>query len=152
MKSENEDSHSLLKGVGLKAKYKMDAGYTDLSILTDGLYALPSDYHTGWLIASAEMVNIEVPAGKIRNELQMGLSFLYAPSWRIYLPESIEVWQSGKCLYKVPLKASAAKEPFTKHRIQFGLKDIDASQALELHVLQGKGRRPTIACEEIELY
>lgn len=152
LKSENENSHSLLKGVRLKSKYKMDAGYTDLSILTDGFYALPSDYHTGWLIASAQMMNIEVPAGKIQNGLKMGLSFLYAPSWRIYLPEAIEIWQSGRHLYTIPFKADAEKKPFTKHRIQFSLKDIDASQALEVHVLQGKGRRPTMACEEIELF
>ena len=54
LKSENTKSHNLLKGVHLKPKFKLDADYTDVSVLTDGLYALPSDYHTGWLIASAK--------------------------------------------------------------------------------------------------
>lgn len=151
LKSENAKSHNLLKGVHLKPKFKLDADYTDVSVLTDGLYALPSDYHTGWLIASAKSVVIEVPGGKVRNGMKLGLSFMYAPSWRIVLPETVELWQSGKCLYKVPFKSEADKQPFTKHRFQISLKDIDTSQALELHITQGKGSRPTMACEEIEL-
>ena len=152
LKSENEESHSLLKGVHLKPKFKLDVDYTDMSVLTDGFYALPSDYHTGWLIASAKSVVIELPAGKVRNGLKLGLSFMYAPSWRIQLPESVGIWQSGKCLHEIPFKSDSDREPFTKHRIQFSLKDIDVKQPLEIRMIQGKGKRPTMACDEIELY
>lgn len=77
---------NLLKGAGIQPLSKLDPDYTDVSILTDGLLSIPSNYHDGMMIMS--------PGGK----------------WRIAVPrvdgmKQIRVWMPEKRAFRVGLPA-----------------------------------------------
>lgn len=152
LKAENKGARNMLKGVKIAAGSPPDAGYTDLSILTDGFYALPSDYHTGWIVSSPRQVVWQIPAGRVRGGAVLELSFMHAPKWRIFLPDKVEVWQDGKRLAASDSGTAAGAEPFTKHRIRCRLGNVRADAPVELRVVQAGGKRSTVACDEISMY
>lgn len=149
---ENATSSNLILGIPLVAKYKPDANYTDLSILTDGRYALPSDYHTGWLIASPKEITIEIPPGKVKSGQHIKFSFMNAPHWRIRLPRSVEIWQAERRLHRMTFDPEQIKEPFTKYQLETQLNNVDILQPLEIRIYQSGEHRLTIACDEIKIY
>ena len=59
LKTENRESQNPLKGIRLSCQPAEDENAASLPVLTDGLYALPSDYHTGWFIASSRQYRPE---------------------------------------------------------------------------------------------
>lgn len=149
--AENGKSASLLKGVGLRAKSKPDMGYANLSLLTDGLYGLPSDYHTGWVISSPKRVIWEIPAGTFGKGETLELSFLFVPKWRIRIPKAVELWQEGRKLSAAVVPVADADRPFVKYRVKCRLDGVRRELPLELRLTQADGKRSTIACDEIEL-
>lgn len=152
LKNENSASRNSLRGVVLTPKYEPDEDYQDMSVLTDGFYALPSDYHTGWLIASSDELSVEIPSGKASDGQRLKLSFMYAPRWRIVLPDFVEVWQSGKRLSRMSFDQDMDKRPFMKYRLILKLSEIDKSTPFEVRIMRNGRDRCMVACDEIELY
>lgn len=150
MRENRETARNLLRGVPVESVSPPDGSYQDLSPLTDGLCALPSDYHTGWVIASPEEVVWRIPAGRVRSGGQLSLSFLHAPRWRILLPERVEVWQDGRCISHMELPAEA--DAFVRHKAVCRLGTVHPDRPVELHLRQAKGRRVTLACDEVAVF
>ena len=89
-----------LKGVQLMALTPLDPDYTDISILTDGVLGIPSNYHSGNLIVSPEnMTQIGIPIVPGMKKVRVWLS--YNPAYRIVLPETVTLTNKGKVIGKV---------------------------------------------------
>lgn len=152
LKEDNAQTSNWPENVEVRSISRPDVRYTELSILTDGRYALPTDYHTGWIIASPQEVQWEIPGKAIRSGATLTFSFLSAPRWRIYLPQTIEIWQNGKQITSVNIpEQNKNKDNYTKHRIKCQLETINSTLPIEIHIKQAKGNRPTLACDEIEI-
>lgn len=77
-----------LKGVKLTPLNKLDPDYSDISILTDGLLGLPSNYHCGNLISSADpSLTISVPYVDGMQHLRVCL--VRNPAYRIAFPQQV---------------------------------------------------------------
>ena len=152
--AENAAASDALQGVHLSFLSKPDGGYADTSVLTDGRYALPTDYHTGWLIASARQTVLEVPAGAIASGTLMELSFLSVPRWRIRLPRTVELWQGGRKVGEAQVPARVETTPYTKYKLKCKVADtVNPAVPVEIRITQGDDiRKPTIALDEIDVY
>jgi len=150
--AENAADKGLLKGVLLAAGSATDDGYDDMSLLTDGLHALPSDYHTGWVLSSSGQTIWKIPAGNVHGGTELKLSFMHAPKWRIRLPEKVEVWQDGRLLSTADMSGAAWAEPFTKHTVSCKLGAVSGDAPVELRVMPAGSGRTTVACDEISMY
>lgn len=151
--AENAAPADRLQGTALRFVSKPDGRYADASLLTDGRYALPTDYHTGWLISSARETVWEVPAGTVASGAVMELSFLHAPGWRIVLPARVEVLQGGRTVGSVQPPAAAPGVPRAKYKLKCRLGMVDAGAPLQVRLTQGGDiRRPTLALDEIDVF
>ena len=140
-----------LRGVPIESVSRPDGAYADLSPLTDGECALPTDYHTGWVIASPEEVLWRLPAGQVRSGDVLSLSFLNVPRWRIHLPRKVEAWQGDRCVGAVDVPAE--EQVFVRCEVACKWGRVDPSQPLELHLAQREEeKRPTLACDEVAVY
>ena len=84
-----------LKGERLRAMTPLDEEYSDISILTDGLIGLPSNYHCGHLLSSADpALKIALPADKgLRN---LHIELIYNIQFHIALPLSVKLSAGDK--------------------------------------------------------
>lgn len=84
-----------LKGETLIPLSALDPDYSDISILTDGVLGIPSNYHSGNLINSPERATqIAIPNQQDFKKLRVWLS--YNPAYRVNLPESVTLTVGGK--------------------------------------------------------
>lgn len=121
-------------------------------VLTDGKLGFATDYHLHWLISDAkewQLTISRIPA----SEGTLRLSILFAPQWRMWYPESIEIVQGGKTIsvstYQSP---SEDRSVFIREAIDVPLKNVDTSQPLLIKIRNSSRRRSTIACDEIAFY
>lgn len=152
LKTENRESQNPLKGIRLSCQPAEDENAASLPVLTDGLYALPSDYHTGWFIASSRRFVLQVPPGKISDGAVLELSLLYAPAWHIFLPASVEVWQGEGKMASFGLPPVGEKEVFSKQRVSCKLETVNPDIPVELRFMQVAAARASVACDEIKVY
>ena len=86
-----------LKGEKLVALNPLDPDYSDISILTDGVLGIPSNYHSGNLIMSPDSkMQIAIPYQPGMKKLRVGLS--YNPAYRVALPAEVTLREGGKNL------------------------------------------------------
>lgn len=85
---------NLLKGVTLHPLTALDEDYQDITILTDGLLGMPSNYHNGNLISSADPeLKISIPRQPGMQKLKVWL--VNNPGFKIGLPEAVYVMVGG---------------------------------------------------------
>lgn len=88
------ENTNLLKGVRLIPKTPLDEDYQDITILTDGLLGIPSNYHDGNLLTSADPAfSISIPRQPGMKKLKVWL--VYNPGFRIGLPEEVTLSVDG---------------------------------------------------------
>ena len=93
--AEANSKHNLLRGKQLTALTALDPDYKDLSILTDGLPALPHNYHCGHLISSADpWLRIAIPNVSGMKHLRVGMTRNL--QFHIALPLRITLSAGGK--------------------------------------------------------
>lgn len=141
---------SRLRGLAVESVSPPDDGYADMGPLTDGLCALTTDYHEGWVVSSAPVVVWRLPAGSVGPGDRLELSFLCAPRWRIHPPRRLEVWQGGRRLAAGTVQGGG--EPFSRARASLRLDGADGGAPVEVRMVQGGGVRPTLACDEVEVF
>lgn len=142
------DGGNRLHGVALSSASKLDAEYSDLSVLTDGKAGWPSDYHTGWILNSAQRLDFSVPAGKLNGSAQIQLSFLQAPQWHIYAPSAVELWQDGRLVGKATPAAADGRTV-----VKVAAAGIKGSAPVEIRISRAnRNGRATIAVDEIAAY
>ena len=136
-----------LAGVSLEALTPLDEEYRDLSLLTDGLLGMPSNYHNGNLITSPEKeTKIAIPKKGIGKKIVAWFSV--NPSFRIALPE--EVTLTGEGIDPISLTPELIPEMPGHARVEFDI----PSGLTGSYVLTVKKEPDTksMAIEEIEIY
>ncbi|MCH5231630.1 MAG: DUF4838 domain-containing protein [Muribaculaceae bacterium] len=79
-----------LKGARLIPLTALDPQYTDVTILTDRVLGIPSNYHSGLLITSPEsFTQIAVPNKPGTKKIKVWMA--YNPAYRIFLPEYVSL-------------------------------------------------------------
>ena len=151
--AENAAAPDALADAPLRFRSKPDGKYDDPSLLTDGRYALPTDYHTGWVISSATQTVLEIPAGRLRSGAVVELSCLCAPRWRIWLPRTAELWQAGRKAGEAQVPQAVPDTPYVKYKLKCRAGTLSPDAPVEIRLTQGgKGRKPTIALDEIDVF
>lgn len=90
----SDGNKNILKGEKLMALTPLDEGYSDISILTDGMLGIPSNYHNGNLIMSPKnYTKIAIPPTEGLKKLRVCL--IYNPAYRVALPEEVILTASG---------------------------------------------------------
>ena len=81
-------AQNLLKGVKLTPKVALDEDYNDISVITDGLLGIPSNYHSGNMISSANpSLDIAIPRQPGMNKVRVWMVF--HPAFHIGLPSDV---------------------------------------------------------------
>ena len=97
------DQSNLLKGVKLKALNPLDEEYNDISVITDGYLGIPSNYHSGHLISTADpSLSIVVPRTPAMKSIRVWLT--YNPAYRIGLPLEVIMLVGGREFNVTPRK------------------------------------------------
>jgi len=138
---------NLLKGQKLVPMCKLDEEYSDISILTDGLLGLPSNYHCGQMIFSAEpTLKIAIPniPGMKKIRVWMTNNVLF----HIVLPEKITLTSGGV----VVAEGEPVADTHYPERSVLELKiPSSAKGTLVLNIMRNMEGR-TMAVDEIEAY
>lgn len=96
---ESMENINLLKGRRLNVMTALDPDYSDVSLLTDGLLGIPSNYHSGNLIMSPEPTAVIAIPGDVKlKKLRVCLS--YNPPYRIGLPQLITLYSNNRVIDK----------------------------------------------------
>ncbi|MCH5242301.1 MAG: DUF4838 domain-containing protein [Muribaculaceae bacterium] len=140
------EGKNLLKGETLAVLTPLDPDYRDVSILTDGLLGMPSNYHNGHLINSPEKkTDISIPYKPGATKLRVWLS--YIPGYRIYLPESVSLSATG--MDKVTVNTSYPKDYVGHYPVEFQLPST-IKGPLTLTLVKDPEKH-SMAIEEIEM-
>ena len=88
--ADSVNNKNLLKGVKLTPLTALDDDYSDISLVTDGLLGLPSNYHCGNLISSAETtLRLSIPKVDGMNYLRVWV--VRNPAYHIERPEFVRL-------------------------------------------------------------
>ena len=136
---------NLLKDVKLVALTPLDEDYNDISILTDGQLGLPSNYHCGQMLSSADpALRIAIPA--VSGMKKLRVSFTKNAIYHIALPTNVTLSVGGvQIASKVPQPSPNAPNRST---VEFNI-PAAASGNLVLTVVRNKAVK-TMALDEIE--
>ena len=145
--AEEMSGRNLLKGVRLEPLTALDEDYTDISMLTDGLLGLPSNYHCGQLISSAKpALRISIPHrdGMRRLRVYMTRNVIY----HIAFPETVTLTAGDHKLgtfvpTPVPGNLQRAMVEFDVSSVSKGTLTLSVARDLEVR---------TMALDEIEAY
>lgn len=96
---ESRDAN-ILKGHSLRALSGLDPDYSDLTVLTDGLLGIPSNYHNGNLINTPD-VRFKIGVPEVEGMKKLRLCLVYNPAYRISLPEEIIVTKGEETVGRV---------------------------------------------------
>lgn len=150
----DREQDNLLADCKLKALTPLDAGYGDLSVLTDAVNGLPCGYHYVWLISSlGDGLEIEMPV--VPEARRLEVSFLKLTRHRIALPVSIELFQGGKCVARQIADDAAEVDMLSEESrrlvYSFDLSDVPTGTAIVIKTTRSKSRINHIAIDEIRL-
>ena len=141
------NEHNKLRGVSLVALTPLDPEYKDLSVITDGVLSIPSNYHNGLLITSPEdYTQIAIPNPHGAKKLVVWLA--YNTGYKIYLPELVTL--SGEGMHKEVQTPEYPKD-YTGHcKVEF---DIPSSVTGNLVLTLYKDPETrSMASEEVEMF
>ncbi|MCH5219848.1 MAG: DUF4838 domain-containing protein [Muribaculaceae bacterium] len=141
------EGRNLLKGHMLRALTPLDPDYPDISIITDGLLGMPSNYHNGNLITSANTVfAVEIP--KVEGARNLRVALVQNHGYHIGLPELVELVYQGQSLGTV--EPHRLKEHGGHSFVEFEIPSfVHGPMTLKLYRNQDF---KTMAIEEIEAY
>lgn len=140
------NQNNLLKGVKLTAMTPLDEDYEDISIITDGTLGIPSNYHSGNLICSAESLVIKIPYLVGMKNLRVG--FVRNRAYHIGFPSHVSLSADGLTL------GSAVPERSKEHAghsfVEFDIPPTTKGPLI-LTVTRNPDER-TMAIDEIETF
>lgn len=136
-----------LKGIKLTPLSSLDEDYSDISIITDGLLGLPSNYHNGHMITSPEKeTSISIPFREGAERLVVWMP--YNTGYKIHLPESVTL--EGEGMAKITKNPEYPKDLSGHSKLIFDLPKT-LSGPLTLTLTKNPETR-SMAIEEIEIY
>ena len=93
-------STNLLKGMQITSHSTLDPDYKDLSILTDGVLGIPSNYHSGNMLYSGEgPLKLEIPRVGGMKKIRVG--FVYNPPYKIVIPIDVSLYIGGRLVKNI---------------------------------------------------
>ena len=136
---------NLLKGERLEPLTALDEDYNDIAILTDGLLGLPSCYHCGLMLSSADpALRIAIPAKKGLKRLRVSMA--RNSIYHIALPQSVSLSIDGHELGRVVPKP--LPDDLQRAVAEFDIPS-GSQGSMVLTVVRNKEER-TMALDEIE--
>lgn len=87
-------STNLLKDVKLKEITPLDEDYPDIRIVTDGQLGIPSNYHNGNLISSADP-ELKIGIPRVPGMSRLKVWMVYNPGFKIGLPDEVSIKVDG---------------------------------------------------------
>jgi hypothetical protein len=145
--SHSENNGDLLTAKTFKVRSLLDEGSKPISILTDGYWGIPYDYHTGWLIVTSDTLSVEFSAGNVSHGV-LKIGFLNANKWHLVIPQSVSVWQKGKKISEVrPLLDD--ESPFQRVVVSVNVNRIEAKYPVRLVLTKSNNK---MAVDEVELF
>lgn len=136
---------NLLNGVRLQPLTALDEEYNDVSILTDGHLGLPSNYHCGLMLSSANpALRIAIP--HVNGIKKLRVCIAKNAIYHIAFPLSVSLSSDGRELGKVIPKPSA--NDLQRAVAEFNIPS-DCKGTLVLTIVRNQEER-TMAIDEIE--
>lgn len=136
---------NLLKGVRLEPLTELDEDYNDISILTDGLLGIPSCYHCGQMLSSANPV-LRIAIPRVQGMTRLRVNMTKNSIYHISLPLRVSLTLDGREI------GSIVPVPSSSH-LQRAVADFDVpctcKGKLVLNVYRDLEDR-TMALDEIE--
>ena len=143
--AENRKKKDLLLGLQLIPLTALDEEYTDVSILTDGLTGLPSNYHCGQLISSADpALKIAIPRVEGMKHLRVGMT--HNVQFHIAYPLRITLSANGQEIGSIEPPQQSGISGRTS--VEFEIPS-SSSGTLILTIVRNQEER-TMAIDEIE--
>lgn len=140
------DGQNLLLNCILRSVSQPDEGYTDLSVLTDGIQGLPGSYHYGWHISSRDM-ELEIPIEQVAGTRRFRMIFLHDLRHRISAPRCVEIWVDGTLYKRYVPEADDTGRLF----IAEGYVDFGKARTIRVKVMRALGERIQVAVSEVYL-
>lgn len=143
--ARNNGKKNLLKGVRLEPLTALDEEYNDISVLTDGLIGLQTNYHCGLMLSSATpALRIAIPhvKGIKRIRVNMAKNSIY----HIAFPLSVSLSSEEREIGKVTPKALSNN--LQRAVVEFNIPS-DCKGTLVLTIVRNQEER-TMAIDEIE--
>lgn len=140
------DGQNLLLGWVVRPVSPPDEGYTDLSILTDGIQGLPGSYHYGWHISSRDL-EIEIPVEQATGASSFRMVFLQDLRHRIRAPRCVEIWIDGMLYQEIIPKTDTVGRVF----IAEGHVDLRKTRTIRVKAVKPSGERSQVAVSEVYL-
>ena len=140
---------NLLNSKTLKITSELDEDYTDVSLLTDGILGLTTDYHNAWLIVSAQDLVAEISAPKEAGMFHFKFNFLLDERLKMRAPDKIELIVNDKIVKTIQseTKISEVVEHFSlETTAHLGIND-----QIKIKIYRDKTYKK-FACDEIYLY
>lgn len=142
-----EAKNNLLLGAKLRALDPLDEDYPDISILTDGLIGLPSNYHSGHMIYSKQTLRIIVPA--VKNMQKINVCLARNKPYHILFPQRVTLTINGKPT--ATLETKKINNHPRHSMIEFSFPKLNGDEQLMLIFERNEDER-SIAIDEIEGY
>lgn len=122
-------------------------------MLTDGKYAFPFNYHTGWMRNKSNELSIKIKPDESTTSANNKIvtSFLMRNKWNMFLPKEIEVLQNGKQIGDWKDDGSDESDKVRK-TIEITMSGFDPKSEVEIIIRRKQvSNKSTITCDEIEL-
>lgn len=146
--ADGSNRKNLLLGKKLIPLTALDEDYSDIGILTDGLVGLPSNYHCGQMLSSADpALRLVIPTSVKVRHLRVG--FTSNVQFRIGLPLRVTLQNGRKDLLTVvprPVTATSGRSV-----VEFDIPSSAVGGTLILNIERNTALR-TMAIDEIEGY
>ncbi|MBO4499484.1 MAG: DUF4838 domain-containing protein [Bacteroidaceae bacterium] len=143
--AEKVGRKNLLKGVRLEPLTALDEEYRDISIITDGLLGLPSNYHCGQMLSSATpSLRIAVP--NVKGMKSLCVNMTRNAIFHIAFPLRVSLSADGQVLGEKEPKASA--DNLQHASVEFDIPS-NCKGTLVLTIFRNQEER-TMAIDEIE--
>lgn len=142
-----ESKNNLLRGAKLTPLDELDEEYTDVSILTDGLIGLPSNYHSGHMIYSKHTLRFQIPA--VQNMKKIRVCLARNKPYRILFPQKTSLTINGKPITDVH---TITKTEHPRHLIvEFDFPELRGDEDIRV-ILERDDEERCMAVDEIEGY
>jgi hypothetical protein len=142
---------NLILSQKVTALSKLDEGYENLEMLTDGIHGIAANYHSGWIISSLNpQLILSVPVASAQNAHSITLSFLHSPHFHIFAPKSVEVIKNNSESVVLKVPEPIGDKPQELVTVS-GSINLSGAKSLTVKITRQDGKRKNIACDEIQL-
>lgn len=140
---------NLLNSKTLKITSELDEDYTDVSLLTDGIPGLTTDYHNAWLIVSAQDLIAEISAPKEAGMFHFKFNFLLDERLKMRAPDKIELIVNDKIVKTIQSETKISED--VEHLILETTAHLGINDQIKIKIYRDKTYKK-FACDEIYLY